>query len=153
MNLKQLTQSDNPMVILSLREPYFKAMLSGEKCFEYRKTYKNMPTIAIVYISRTLKSIAGVIEFGTPIIDNPDAISKLAVSHNEATYTEMMAYFGERKAVYAIPIKRIYTYATPISVEDLKTQGIAFRAPQSYKALDEMSDLYTFLKDKALQEH
>lgn len=141
------------LTILSLREPYFQQMLDGKKRFEYRKVYKKIPTVAVVYISQTSQSIAGVIRFGAPIIDTPVAIAKLAVEHQEGSYEDMMAYFGERKQVYAMPIENIYLFETPVKRNDIRNKGIVFTPPQSYAHLDVTSDLYTYLAMMKLKQH
>jgi predicted transcriptional regulator len=144
MELTKLLKNKNPL-ILSLRETYFLKMLTQEKKFEYRKKFPKSETTALIYISKSKKEIVGIVEFGVPHIASSDLISELAESIGESTYQEMMAYLGQGKTGYAIPVDDIYLFDVPLPLEQLRKIDAKFFPPQSYSFLKEDSDLYHYL--------
>lgn len=153
MILTDLISTEDDVILLSIREPYFQDMLEGNKKYEYRKMFRKQPTKAIIYISKTKKSIVGMIDFAQPIIDTSAQIAHLAEQEGECAYQEMIDYLGEDKQGYAIPVNKIYLFEEEYKIHDLRQANINFMAPQSYMILREDADLLNFLKDKEIKRY
>lgn len=151
MKLKEILLKDDNIILLSLREQYFNSILNGTKLYEYRKVYKKEKSKAIIYISKTKKNIAGIIEFGKPIIDTSENISKLAQINGDSEYQSMIQYLGENKKGYAIPINKVYIFEESLPVDLIKEKGIKFIAPQSYSDLKNNKDLLNYISEKNIK--
>lgn len=125
-----MKKQDDIYVLMSLRKEYFDEMLVGLKKHEYRTRYQKVPTKAFIYISKTEKKIKAIINFGTPIISNREAISEIAEKEKAGSYKAMMEYLINGIG-YALPIKSI-TEIEEISLEELKIKFTDFVVPQSY---------------------
>ncbi len=135
----------NTNIVLSLREEYFSRILAGEKKFEYRKKFLNDSVTALIYVSKTKKEIAGIIEFDKSLVLSSEEIATKADEMGESVFSDMLAYFGERKIGYMIPVKKVYVFEQPISLETLRTIDERFFPPQSYCYLKEDSKLFQYL--------
>lgn len=144
-----LNKSNN--IILSLSEEYFVKMQRKEKRYEYRKRFLNQKSYAFIYISKTKKEMAGIVEFGIPKCDSSEKIAQFASQIGDSTYDSMMAYLGENKKGYAIPIKKVYLFDLPIQISTLRKIDEQFHPPQSYSYLKEKSNLYHYLKNSTIQ--
>lgn len=149
MKMKRVSDLVNKMdqlVLMSLREEYFEKMLSGEKGFEYRKSFRKTPTKCFIYISKTRKAISGLVEFGQPIFGSANEICEIAEKDEPGSFLGMKAYLGKGKGV-AIPIKKVYEFS-PVSLEELKSKINRFTVPQSYYMLDQKPEIVDLLVDK-----
>jgi hypothetical protein len=150
MNLIDILKKNNK-IILSLNEEYFVKMQKKEKKYEYRKRFLNQKSYAFIYISKTKKEIAGIVEFGVPKCDSSENIAKFASQIGDSTYDNIISYLGENKKGYAIPINKVYLFDSPIKISTLKKIDKNFYAPQSYSYLKEKSNLYNYLKNSTIQ--
>ena len=137
--------SNDEIVLMSLREAYFNQMITGEKRCEYRKKYKKVPTKAFIYISRTKKSIGALIEFGQPIFGTAHEINQIAELEQPGSYKEIEDYLIGGIGV-AIPIQKIYEFS-PVLLSTLQEQINGFTVPQSYYMINEKAEILHLLKD------
>ncbi|MGZ7204688.1 hypothetical protein ACXWOS_09570, partial [Streptococcus pyogenes] len=107
-------------------------MQKKEKKYEYRKRFLNQKSYAFIYISKTKKEIAGIVEFGIPKCDTSEKIAVFASQIGDSTYDNMISYLGENKKGYAIPINKVYLFDSPLELSTLREIDKNFYAPQSY---------------------
>lgn len=131
-------------VLMSLREEYYNAIVSGKKKFEYRTRYLKEPSKAFIYVSKTKKSIVAKIDFGTPIIGTAEEIAALAEKEQPGCYNDMINYFNADIG-YAIPILSI-SKIEEIKLDDLKNKFQNFVVPQSYYILAKKPELLAYLE-------
>ncbi len=146
MNLEQVI-NDDICILMSLREEYFNLILKGEKKFEYRKIYRKTKTKSFIYISKTKKSIVGILDFDTPIIDTPENIAKMASDIKDSNYCDMYEYLKARKMSYAMKINKIYLFDREITALEIKKAGLKFTAPQSYSILDNDNKILKYIRE------
>lgn len=133
-----------PTVLMSLREKYYNAMLSGQKKHEFRTRFLKTPSAAYIYISRTKKAIVAKINFGAPLIASSEEIAKISESENPGSYAGMMSYLHSGSG-YAIPIESIEPLKE-VSLDELRLEFPNLVVPQSYYILDKKSELLEFIK-------
>ena len=144
--ISDLLDVNDEIILISIREEYFDAIISGIKKYEYRKNYRKVPTKAFIYISKTKKSIVALVEFGKPIFGSVEEICEISESENPGSYDDMTQYLNSGKGV-AIPVEKVHEF-TPISLIEMKSRVEKFTVPQSYYMLDNKREVLNILKDK-----
>ena len=138
---------DRPIcVLMSLREEYYEAILSGKKEYEYRTRYLKDISDAYIYISKTKKSIVAKIRFGKPIVGDAKTIATIAEQEEPGSYNGMIEYLHNNIG-YAIPIEEI-TLIEEVPLSELQQKFPDFVVPQSYYILDKKPELLSFLETK-----
>lgn len=94
--VSDLVNKIDQLVLMSLREENFEKMLSGEKGFEYRKSFRKTPTKCFIYISKTRKAISGLVEFGQPVFGSANEIGELQRKMSQDPSSDE-GIFGQRK--------------------------------------------------------
>lgn len=141
-------KKDKEYILMSIREEYYNDIILGKKRYEYRKVYRKGETIAFIYVSKTKKSVLGIIDFDYPIIGNKKTISEISENENKGSYNDMMSYLN-KDIGYAIPIKRIREIQE-VTLEELKEKFPKFSPPQSYFLLDNKKELLDYLQSKKI---
>jgi predicted transcriptional regulator len=100
---------------------------------------------AYIYLSSPRKAIAGLVEFGSPIIDTPSGIAEFAEQQHTGSFAGMLEYLEGKERGFAIPILS-YERISPIPLAVLREQ-FSFTAPQNYMVLDNYPELLTFIRD------
>lgn len=128
-------------VLLSIKPEFVEKILSGEKLFEYRKAIFKRPEVKSVVIYSTMPEgkIVGEFLIGEIIAKHPRELWEETkdVSGIERKFFD--EYFTERSIAYAIQIKNLIEYDTPIDPYKLDPN---FKAPQSFKYVDHNSGLF-----------
>ena len=138
---------DRPIcVLMSLREEYYEAMLSGKKKYEYRTRYLKDVSDAYIYISKTKKSIVAKIRFAKPIIGNALDIAKLAEENEKGSFDDIKEYL-HNDIGYAMEVLSI-TPIKEVTLKELQEKFPDFVAPQSYYILDKKPELLEFLESQ-----
>ena len=143
-----LTSRSMPLVLITLGEAWHKSIAAGEKHFEYRRRYLREPSLAVVYVGDSIRSICAFAEFGEPIIDDPGRIAAIGDKDQPGIRRGLVKYFGSRKEGFAIPIVE-YEVFDPIPLERIKYAVSGFHPPQSYLYVDRNHTLLTFLQREA----
>ncbi|EGQ9817937.1 ASCH domain-containing protein [Vibrio antiquarius] len=126
--------------LLSIKPEFVEKILSGEKLVEYRKAVFKRPEVKSVVIYSTMPDglIVGEFEIGQILAKPPEELweqTKDVSGINKQFFDE---YFTDRDVAYAIEIKKLKRYATPINPYE-KEEG--FKAPQSFKYIEPSSEL------------
>lgn len=121
-------------VLLSIKPEYVNKIVSGEKKFEYRKRiFKERIDTVVVYSTMPVGKIIGEFRIEEIINDTPDNIWSLTNQHSGISENFFMEYFDNCKQGFALKIKDIELYSTPI---DPKKRKKRFTPPQSFMYID-----------------
>lgn len=116
-----------------------KKILDQTKIIEYRRTFPKDCEFAYMYISKPVKAICGIIEFGkiysledwkNEYIDNPQIIKRIY------EYNSSYRFAAEIKSIQRIK---------PISLDTIRKNIPNFFAPQSYIILENNIKLKEFI--------
>ncbi|ELM6646435.1 ASCH domain-containing protein [Vibrio vulnificus] len=126
--------------LLSIKPEFVAKIFSGEKLFEYRKAIFKRPEVKSVVIYSTMPEglIVGEFEIGEILAKSPQELweqTKDVSGINKQFFDE---YFVNRDVAYAIQIKKLKKYQSPINPYELDT---SFKAPQSFKYIEPSSAL------------
>ncbi|MBN8853988.1 MAG: hypothetical protein BGO55_06335 [Sphingobacteriales bacterium 50-39] len=121
-------------VLLSIKPKYAKLIFDGTKKFEFRKAiFKNtgIKTV-IVYASSPLQKVIGEFEIETIINDKLPDLWEQTKLHAGIDENYFYEYFAEKKAGYAIKIKKVRKYETPLCLKE----NFNVSPPQSFLYLN-----------------
>lgn len=130
------------VIFLSFRSEYFKPLLYGIKKYEYRKRFCDEETKAYLYLSGKSRQVIGFVELGKPIrldltrnnyLDYPDTLKRV----------DNYILNGD---VNAVPIKSLFLFKNPISLDDIRKEIPGFMPPQMYYVLDNHPKLKDILE-------
>jgi len=118
-------------VLLSIKPEYADKILSGEKRFEFRKSIFKKEGIktVIIYATMPVGKVVGEFDIEHILSDEPEFIWDKTRTLSGITKTFFDLYFHERSRAYAIEVKSVKKYDTPMSLNDLKS---GLKAPQSF---------------------
>ena len=122
------------IIILSIHPKHIAKILSGEKCYEYRKKIPTDIEYLVVYATSPIKKVVAIIEIDTVLRDSAQKIWERTQKHAGVSYEFLMHYFNDAEDAYAIKFKNIHQLSTPMDItmiEDIKS------APQSYQYVHE----------------
>ena len=122
------------IIILSIHPKHIAKILSGEKCYEYRKKIPTDIEYLVVYATSPIKKVVAIIEIDTVLRDSAQKIWEHTQKHAGVSYEFLMHYFNDAEDAYAIKFKNIHQLSTPMDItmiEDIKS------APQSYQYVHE----------------
>ena len=121
-------------IILSIHPKHIAKILSGEKCYEYRRKIPTDIEYLVVYATSPIKKVVAIIEIDTVLRDSAQKIWERTQKHAGVSYEFLMHYFNDAEDAYAIKFKNIHQLSTPMDItmiEDIKS------APQSYQYVHE----------------
>lgn len=133
---------------MSLRESYYQQILAGEKKYEYRTRFLKEKSTAYIYISKSIKKVVAIIEFGVPIYGSDKEIAAIAETEKEGNYEIFLEWLNGKKC-YAVPIERIKAIE-PVSLDELRQKFPDFVVPQSYYCLNKKRELLQFLQSRSV---
>jgi len=130
-------------MLLSFKPKWFEKIKSGEKIYEYRRTFADEEVMAYMYVSTPVKKIVGKIHLGKRIAlrdwrneyqDDADVVSRID------EYLE--------RCQYAMPVLS-FQMTKGIDLEELRAFEPHFVCPQMYYYLDNYPELFQFIASKA----
>jgi predicted transcriptional regulator len=117
-------------VLLSIKPKYAKAILSGEKKVEFRKTkFAQKVEKVYIYSSSPDQKIIGYFIIDSIIADSPEKIWKKFREVGSINKTDFFEYYENKDLAYAIAIKSYKKFKEPINPKKVFRK---FAAPQSY---------------------
>ena len=118
-------------VILSIKPKYVRAIMNGDKRYEFRKAIFRNHTVdrVFIYSSSPVKRIVALFEIGTILEDHPTALWEMVQEHAGIEDAEFFSYFAGRTRGYAIGISNLHEFDEPI---DPREAIPGFVPPQSY---------------------
>lgn len=127
-----------PVLLISLRPKYWERIRSGDKRYEYRKSFPRVATHCYVYVSSPVAALQGFIDFRTPITGRPREVAAQTAPSDPKERAWMLEYFGERSEVFAAPILASEDLE-PIPLSVLREQ-YRLHPPQNYLFLERSTD-------------
>ncbi len=120
-------------VLLSIKPEFALKIFDGSKKYEYRRTIFKRREVAtvVVYASNPIRRVIGEFEIGEILHEEPAEL--WAKTYNQAGVTKrrFMEYFVNQTKGYAIGIKEVRRYETPLSLDELMLSW----PPQSFRYL------------------
>lgn len=118
-------------ILLSIKPNFVAEILSGRKCFEFRKTlYKRRDLRKIVvYSSSPVCRVVGEIEVEDIYCDSPNRIWNITKAAAGISKIYFDKYFEGKDTAYAIKIKSFKPYPEPVRLDE-KFPGVT--PPQSF---------------------
>jgi len=117
-------------IIISIKPKYVRKIVLKEKKYEFRKViFTKQPARIIIYSSAPEKIIVGHVKYNGYLFGRPEDV--WSKTHHAAgiSFKEFSSYFNNRSIAYAIDLKELEVYETPINPYSL---DINFRPPQSF---------------------
>jgi predicted transcriptional regulator len=122
-------------VLLSIKPEFVEKIFSGAKRYEFRRVIfksKNVSRV-VVYASSPVQRVVGEFEVGGIL-----ALEAKKLWHQTKKYSGIAkryfdGYFADKETAYAIKIKSVKRYSTPISLQELRPSA---RPPQSFMYLN-----------------
>lgn len=107
-------------VILSIKNTFAEKILSGEKCFEFRKSIftKEVSTV-LLYVTSPIRMIIGEFKIDYILEDNPIMIWEQTRYQAGITQSFFFSYFKGKNKAYAIKVKdpkRFDNYVDPFKI-------------------------------------
>ncbi|ACD52060.1 ASCH domain-containing protein [Clostridium botulinum] len=120
-------------VLLSIRPEYVKRIFAGEKKYEYRRSLfkRNDVETIVVYATKPIGKVVGEFQIGDIIEDDPMIIWERTKLYSGIRKKDYMDYFKKRDKGFAISIKNIFMYDTPLELKELNPE--IKTAPQSFR--------------------
>lgn len=105
-------------------------LLSGEKLYEYRKTVFRRPVEKVyIYASSPICMIVGEFRIDDILEATPNELWASTRTASGVTRSFFFRYFKGKSKAYAIKVKDVVAYPTPVSPYNICQN---FRAPQNY---------------------
>lgn len=120
-------------VLLSIKPEYVERIFNGKKKYEYRKSLfkRDDVNVVIIYATKPVGKVVGEFEIDKIIENTPSELWKETKKYSGIKKKDYMEYFKKRDKGFAIAIKNINQYDTPIELTDI-SKDIKI-APQSFR--------------------
>lgn len=128
-------------ILLSFNPKYYEPLKSGQKKFEYRSRFSNEELKAYLYLSSPVRKIVAIIHFGKKIMLKT-MLEDFSTDADVCSRIKEYIYRYNKK--YAVPILRI-EFLEPLSLDDIRIKVPGFMPPQSYKIIEDGTELQKLL--------
>ena len=120
-------------ILLSIKPEFASRIFDGSKKYEYRRAIFKRREVEsiIVYASNPIRRVIGEFDIGEILHEEPELLWIQTCSHAGITKARFIEYFRNQPKGYAIGIRRVRKYQTPLLLADLKLP----LPPQSFKYL------------------
>ena len=117
-------------VLLSIKPEFADKIFDGTKKFEFRRTIFSKTPIntVIVYASSPIQRVIGEFEINQVLFDEIDILWRLTRDYAGIDEDYFFKYFSDRDKGYAIEIKEVTKYKTPL----LLKERYQIQPPQSF---------------------
>lgn len=134
------------VALISIHPLYADRILSGEKRWEFRRSWAKQPIDYLaIYSTSPVKRIVAVVEVGQEIRASKNKLWELSRDHGGGiSRRKLYAYLEGKAEAIALELKnRLILHE---SIDPFEIFGDNFRAPQSFQYLS--SDKWSLLRDK-----
>ena len=111
-------------IIISIKPKYIEKILSGEKKYEFRKSFPDGVEAMLIYATNPIKRIVGIAFVEKVMRGRKKEIWDETRVYGGIKEKEYVDYFGDCDEVCAIKINSVWKISEPIE--------LGFRPPQSY---------------------
>lgn len=119
-------------VVLSIDPTFLGWLNSGDKSFEYRKSFPADSVSHIIFFDNRAQSLVAVAEVVEVLAGDPLEISNLTWTRSGTTVDGLMSYFGDRPVGFAIELKKFRSLPAPISLSAARAIDPKFQRPYGY---------------------
>ena len=118
-------------ILLSIRPKHIKAIAQGKKKYEFRKVrFRNIIDRVYIYATYPTQRIVGYFGVGKIVEGHPDRLWETLYQDSGMDKGEFSSYYGNYKYGFAIEIKQVVFFDTPINPKELIHN---FIPPQSFR--------------------
>lgn len=122
-------------ILISIKPPLVETIISGQKRYEYRKSFppfqvKNM----VIYSTSPVQKVICVAEVLRMRENTVSAIWEATGEGAGVSKDVYLAYFGNRRKACAFQLGQIRLFPKPLSLKEIDSE---LTAPQSYSQLDD----------------
>ena len=117
-------------VILSIKPEFAEKIFDGTKKFEFRRTIFSNTHIntIILYASSPVQRVVGEFEINQVLFDDIDSLWNRTREYAGIDESYFFKYFSDRNKGYAIEIKKVKKYKTPLNLQ----KKFQIQPPQSF---------------------
>lgn len=119
-------------VVLSIDPTFLGWLSSGDKSFEYRKSFPADLVSHIIFFDNRAQSLVAVAEVVEVLGGDPLEISNLTWTRSGTTVDGLMSYFGNRPVGFAIELKKFRSLPAPITLSAARAVDPKFQRPYGY---------------------
>jgi predicted transcriptional regulator len=119
-------------VVLSIDPTFLGWLESGEKSFEYRKSFPADLVSHIIFFDNRAQSLVAVAEVVEVLAGDPLDISNRTWTRSGTTVDGLMSYFGDRPIGFAIELKNYRSLPAPITLTAARAADPKFQRPYGY---------------------
>ena len=118
---------------MSIKREYVEKILSGEKCYEYRKTLpKKDVSKIIIYCTYPIKKVVGEVEVKNILVEDKEILWNMTKEKSGTSKEFYDSYFKDKDVAIAYELGKVKIYNP---YKDLSEIGVNF-VPQSFIYLD-----------------
>jgi predicted transcriptional regulator len=123
--------------ILAVKPHFARALVAGEKRFEFRRVHPGFQTGDVIYVYATapVQAILGYFTCGKIIKGTPRELWEGYDGGPELTRSFLRSYFEGRAKGYAIQVRDPRAWTSPLTLDILRELIPGFCPPQSYRFL------------------
>jgi predicted transcriptional regulator len=123
--------------ILAVKPHFARALVAGEKRFEFRRVHPGFETGDVIYVYATapVQAILGYFTCARIVEATPGELWEDYAGGPEPTRSFLRGYFQGRSKGYAIQVKDPRAWSSPLTLNTLRELIPGFHPPQSYRFL------------------
>ena len=124
-------------LLLSIRPKHAEKIFNGIKTVELRRIRRRLKCgdMVLVYVSSPIKALMGAFEVESVTGGSPSQIWKKYNGRSGLSQSEFNDYYEGAKQAFAVVLSRLWKFAKPIKLSQLRRKQTGFRPPQSYHYL------------------
>ncbi len=145
--------------LISIKPPYVKMFLGGEKSVEIRNRTVNLSPGSRLWIYSTLPKgcVEAVAEVGCVVVGTPSEIWRQYRDHLSVPKSKYLQYVNGSLAVSAIITKRVWRLPVEVNLSMLRSRVPGFHPPQFLKYMSDSDPVFLsivqFLYDNTNEEY
>lgn len=118
-------------ILLSIKPEYANKILSGEKCFEFRKTIPKNPNVktVVIYATKPVGKIIGEFEIDDIVSHTPNDLWEKTKDQAGITKKFFLEYFLDKKVAHAFKVGSVKAYDKQLNIEEFCNKKLP---PQSF---------------------
>jgi predicted transcriptional regulator len=124
-------------LLLSIRPKHAEKIFNGIKTVELRRIRPRLKCgdLVLVYVSSPTKALMGAFEVASVTGGSPRQIWRRFNGKSGLTKSEFNDYYDGAKQAFAVVLKRLWKFAKPVKLTQLRRNRTGFRPPQGYHYL------------------
>lgn len=118
-------------ILLSIKPEYVDKILSGEKCFEFRKTLPKNPNVktVVIYATKPVGKIVGEFDIDDIVSHTPNDLWEKTKDKAGISKKFFLEYFVDKKVAHAFKVGSVKIYDQQLNIEEFCNRKFP---PQSF---------------------